>query len=57
MPIALLLGSIEVNPENANEQKFSDTEFALLNLIAKIIVDISLREANEQDSQFENGDK
>ncbi|MBB4109338.1 hypothetical protein GGQ60_003347 [Pedobacter zeae] len=36
MPISLLLGSIEVNPGNANEQKFSDTEFALLNLSPKL---------------------
>lgn len=42
----------EVNPENINEQEFSDAELALLNLIAKIIVDISLREANEQDDSL-----
>lgn len=47
----------EVNPENTNEQEFSDAELALLNLIAKIIVDISLREANEQNRQSENGGK
>lgn len=47
----------EVNPEKANEQEFSNTELALLNLIAKIVADISIREANEQGRQPENGDK
>ncbi|SFA56536.1 hypothetical protein SAMN04488511_11631 [Pedobacter suwonensis] len=54
MPISLLLGSIEVNPETANEKEFSDTELALLNLIAEIIVDISIREANEQDKEYKD---
>lgn len=47
----------EVNPENTSEQEFSDAELVLLNLIAKTIVDISIREAKEQDRQSENGDK
>ncbi len=41
----------EVNLESAHEQEFSDSELALLNLIAEIIVNISIREANEPDRE------
>jgi len=44
----------EVNPENASQQEFSDSELAFLNLIAEIIVDISIREASEQDRNHED---
>jgi len=43
----------EVNPESANEKEFSDSELALLDLIAEIIVNISIIEANDQDKEHE----
>jgi len=45
----------EVNPENTNEQEFGDAELAFLNLIARLIVDISIRQANERDRERDNG--
>jgi len=47
----------EVNPENANEKEFSEAELAFLNLIARLIVDISIRQANEQDRERDDGAK
>ncbi|MEH3113194.1 hypothetical protein [Pedobacter terrae] len=44
----------EVNQESANEREFSDAELAFLNLIARIIVDISIRQANEQNRERDN---
>lgn len=47
----------EVNPENANEKEFSEAELAFLNLIARLIVDISIRQANERDRERDDGAK
>lgn len=47
----------EVNPENANEKEFSEAELAFLNLIARLIVDISIRQANERDTERDDGAK